>query len=409
MKIDPKAPNERLDCPCCGFQDIYTFHEIKSVPVNSVMNSYTREAALAFLRGNILLGLCRQCGFIYNTRFDPNLVRYSSKCEESQGYSPTFNAFARNLAEDLVERHGLHQKRIIEIGCGKGEFLKFICAHGRNFGVGFDPAFIPGRSDNEDTKDNIEFIKDYYSDKYSDYQGDLICCRMTLEHIFEPAELIATVRRSIGHRRETVVFFQVPDVTRIMKNCAFEDIYYEHCSYFSPGSLTRLLRRFGFNVIDLRTAYDDQYILLEAEPANPAQEIEHPLSENIDTLIDLAAGFERTYPSVLRFWEMQLERWKHQSKRVVIWGGGSKGVAFLNACEVSAVIEYVVDIHPFRQQTFMAGTGQPIVAPTFLKEYQPDIVIVMNAIYRAEIQQELNQLGLNPSLVTLDHRKALGD
>jgi FlaA1/EpsC-like NDP-sugar epimerase len=169
------------------------------------------------------------------------------------------------------------------------------------------------------------------------------------------------------------------------------------------------LRRFGFNVIDLRTAYDDQYILLEAATANPSREIEHHLSENIDTLIDWVAGFESVYPSVLRYWEMQLERLKQQLKRVVIWGGGSKGVAFLNAIEVSAVIEYVVDIHPFRQQTFMAGTGQPIVAPAFLKEYQPDIVIVMNAIYGAEIRQELNQLGLNPSLVTLDHRKALGD
>jgi len=57
----------------------------------------------------------------------------------------------------------------------------------------------------------------------------------------------------------------------------------------------------------------------------------------------------------------------------------------------------------------MAGTGHRIVAPDFLKEYRPDAVIVMNAIYGAEIQQELNQLGLNPSLVTLDHRKALGD
>ncbi len=86
----------------------------------------------------------------------------------------------------------------------------------------------------------------------------------------------------------------------------------------------------------------------------------------------------------------------------MIWGSGSKGVAFLNAIEDSAAIDYVVDIHPFRQQTFMAGTGQQIVAPLFLKDYRPDIVIIMNAIYREEIQQELTQLGLKPILMTLD-------
>jgi hypothetical protein len=201
----------------------------------------------------------------------------------------------------------------------------------------------------------------------------------------------------------------VPNVIRILENCAFEDIYYEHCSYFSPGSLARLFRKFGFDVIELQTAYDGQYILLEAKPANHLRKNEHPLSENIDTLTDWVIGFERTYPSVLHHWETQLYRFKQKSKRVVIWGGGSKGVAFLNVVDVSAIIEYVVDINPFRQQTFMAGTGQRIVAPTFLKSYQPDVVIVMNAIYREEVRCELNRLGLKPVVTTLENREELVD
>jgi SAM-dependent methyltransferase len=409
MPIDPKAPGDILDCPSCGSPEIDRFHEIRNVPVNSVMNCYSREAALAFPRGEISLGFCRQCGFIYNTRFDSQRVRYSSDCEESQAYSPTFNAFAKKLAADLVEKYQLYQKRIIEIGCGKGEFLKYICTLGRNTGVGFDPAFVPGRSYTGESVAKIEFIKDYYSEAYSDYQADLICCRMTLEHLFEPAELIRTVRRSIADRRDTVVLFQVPDVTRIMRDCAFEDIYYEHCSYFSPGSLARLFHRHQFDIIHLQKAYDDQYILLEAKPTNHLRATEHPLGEGIDALTALVTGFISMYPAVLRYWQAQLERLQDRSKKVVIWGGGSKGCAFLNAVEGSAVIDYVVDIHPFRQQTYMAGTGQPIVAPAFLREYRPDIVIIMNAIYRAEIQSDLNQLGLKPLVTTLKNRDGLGD
>jgi SAM-dependent methyltransferase len=409
MMTDPKITSARLDCPSCESQEIDCFHEISNVPVNSVMNCYSREAALAFPRGEISLGFCRNCGFIFNTRFDSLRVRYSSECEESQGYSATFNAFAKQLALDLVKKYQLYQKRIIEIGCGKGEFLKYLCALGRNTGVGFDPAFVPGRSYNGESLANIEFIKDYYSDAYSGYQGDLICCRMTLEHLFEPAGLIRTVRRSIADRRNTVVFFQVPDVTRIMKDCAFEDIYYEHCSYFSPGSLARLFQRHDFDIVDLQKAYDDQYILLEAKPTTHPRDPEHPLGDRIDALAAWVAGFKTRYPGTLRYWQIQLERLRQRSQKVVVWGGGSKGCAFLNALEGSTVIDYVVDIHPFRQQTYMAGTGQRIVAPAFLTEYRPDIVIVMNAIYRAEIQSALNQLGLTPLVTTLAQRDKLGD
>ncbi|MGD9300619.1 MAG: hypothetical protein PVI13_03535, partial [Desulfobacterales bacterium] len=117
---------------------------------------------------------------------------------------------------------------------------------------------------------------------------------------------------------------------------------------------------------------------------------------------DLVAGFQTAYPSALDRWRTRFDQFKQQSQKVVIWGSGSKGVAFLNAISDSAVIDYVVDIHPFRQKTFMAGAGQQIMAPVFLKAYRPDIVIIMNAIYRQEIKQELMQMGLKPVLMTLD-------
>ena len=404
MKHNSNNNPKHLACPSCSEQDIHIFHELRDVPANSVMNCRTREQALSFPRGDIILGLCTQCGFIYNTAFDRERVRYSSECEESQGYSPTFNAFAENLARNLVDRYGLHRKRIIEIGCGKGQFLKLICALGQNTGVGFDPAYIPGRDDGEHAALEIEFVNDYYSEKYAGYKGDFICCRMTLEHIADTAAMVETVRRSIGERPDTTVFFQVPDVMRIMQNCAFEDIYYEHCSYFSPGSLARLFQRSGFDVIDLQREYDNQYVCLEARPADRPREIDHPLCNNVAAVTDLVNGFESMYPAVLENWHIRLEQLKQQSKKVVIWGSGSKGVSFLNAIGVSAAIDYVVDIHPYRQQTFMAGTGHPIVAPAFLEEYRPDAVIIMNSIYREEIEQELTQLGLKPVLMTLDQR-----
>ena len=52
-----------------------------------------------------------------------------------------------------------------------------------------------------------------------------------------------------------------------------------------------------------------------------------------------------------------------------------------------------MDINPRKQGMYVAGTGQQIVPPEFLKYYQPDVVIVMNPIYESEIRQIIEGLG----------------
>ena len=42
-------------------------------------------------------------------------------------------------------KEGLRGKDIIEIGCGKGEFLLLLCEMGNNRGTGFDPGFVSER------------------------------------------------------------------------------------------------------------------------------------------------------------------------------------------------------------------------------------------------------------------------
>ncbi|HMT21342.1 MAG TPA: class I SAM-dependent methyltransferase, partial [Promineifilum sp.] len=136
-------------------------------------------------------------------------------------------------------------------------------------GVGFDPAYVPGRHPSP-AADRLTFIPDFYSEKYTDYHADFICCKMTLEHIPDVGNFVATVRRSIGDNTGAVVFFQIPNARYVLCDVAFWDVYYEHCSYFTKGSLARLFRANGFDVKALWTAYDDQYLMIEARPATAA-------------------------------------------------------------------------------------------------------------------------------------------
>src|SRR5918996_3397420 len=168
-------------CPSCGSDQVSIFYELGNVPVHSVVLLSSREEALDFPRGDIALASCEQCGFIHNAAFRPDLVEYFSEYESTQAFSSTFNAFHTDLAKRLIERYDLHGKQVIEIGCGHGEFLALLCDLGDNRGIGFDPAYVPGRHGAASgPKTNI--IQDYYSEKYSRYRGDFVCCKMTLEH-----------------------------------------------------------------------------------------------------------------------------------------------------------------------------------------------------------------------------------
>lgn len=378
------------------------FYEVDRVPVHSVLLMATAEEARTYTTGAIALGLCPTCGFISNVKFNAAVHDYSQAYEATQSYSPTFSQFNRGVAQGLIDRYDLHHKDIIEIGCGHGEFLILLCDLGPNRGIGFDPAYIEDRIQHP-AKERITFIQDFYSEKYGHYRGDFVCCKMTLEHIPETAVFMRTVRRSIGQNLDTIVFFQVPNAAYVMRDVAFWDVYYEHCSYFSAASLAYLFWQAGFEVLDVATEYDDQYLMIEARPLPQPQ---------LARLAELRPAVEQTQQDARHFaaqvttaraaWRVRLNELRAQGQKVVIWGSGSKGVAFLTTLGVTDEVAYAVDINPHRHGTFMAGTGHEIVGPEFLRTYRPDVVIIMNPVYKAEIERDLNALGLQPELICID-------
>lgn len=386
-------------CPNCGAPGLDVFYEVRNVPAHSVLLLHSRAAARSYPRGDIRLGVCGACGFVSNVAFDPTLHEYSQQYEATQKYSPTFSRFNTAVAQRLIDRYDLHDKQIIEIGCGHGEFLIMLCELGPNRGIGFDPAYDPARIDHP-AKARITFIQDFYSEKYAGYRGDFVCCKMTLEHIPNTAVFMQNVRRAIGNRPDTAVFFQVPNAAYVLRDVAFWDIYYEHCSYFNRGSLACLLERSGFEVLDLVTEYNDQYLMAEARPA--AADV---VSEQTRRLIaahrqDVEA-FRAGIAERLAFWRRTLADLQRRGQRVVIWGGGSKGVAFLTTLGRHDAIDCVVDINPVKHGSFLAGTGHKIVGPERLRAVRPDVVIIMNPIYRDEIRRSLQALGLDPELRTV--------
>jgi hypothetical protein len=327
-------------------------------------------------------------------------MKYSQDFEESQHFSETFNQFAKGLAREIAQRCDVAGKHILEIGCGKGEFLDELCRIGGATGLGIDPGY---RADDGrvESSENVKFINDSFGPKYAHLQADVILCRHTLEHIAPVAEFVSTIHELASRCDKTWVVFETPDAMRVLRDGAFWDIYYEHCSYFSAGTHARLFRQQGFDVTDLMLAYDAQYIVQYAKPAVKETTSKLALENDLDELRMHAEQFgRRVRESQQRYKDLVLSAYA-DGRSVMLWGGGSKAVSFLTTLGLGQEVQAAVDINPHKQGKFLPGTGHPIIAPEALRRQRPDLVVVMNPIYVEEVRGMLNALDIQPDIATL--------
>ena len=385
-------------CPACGGDSITEIYRLGAIPVQSSALLDSAAEARALTRHDLTLLFCDDCGFIFNATFDLGLVDYASTTEESQHFSGTFNRFAKDLVAEIASLYDLNGKRTLEIGCGKGDFLQELARQTGTIGLGVDPGFIPERFPGTNGH-AIAFQREYFDPLTIKFAPDFVVCRHTLEHIPEVCRFVEDIAEVVGGRMEVGILFETPDVRRVLAEGAFWDIYFEHCSYFSLGSHARLFRRAGLDITRLYLSYDDQYIIQYAELGTSGRPL--PQEDDLAALRILAAEFPAKVAEIRAHWTDFLRSRTSAGRRVAIWGGGSKGVSFLTTNGFGDEIAQVVDINPYKQGKFLPGTGHRVIGPEGLKVAAPDVVIVMNRIYLAEVGAQLAEMELDPELVAL--------
>ena len=377
-------------CPGCGKDGASEFFAADRVPVFCNVLWDSRDAAIETDRASMALAHCPNCDLIFNAAFDPAKMTYSAQYENSLDGSPRFREYRGQLAERLVKDFDLGEKRIVEIGCGRGDFLRLLADIGNNECFGFDPSFDPD-VDPPPSHPNVVIRSEDYGPKHRGFDAEFVCCRHVLEHISEPFGFVRSVHGTIKGGSRTAVYFEVPNALYTLKHLGIWDLIYEHCLYFTPPALDALFRRAGFSPIRVESVYDGQFLSIDATTDVGG---ESKASSNGDgDMGRLVGDFKSAYETKVAHWKQQFDEWSKAGARAVIWGAGSKGVTFLNVMDAPfEVIAHAVDVNPRKQGRFVTGTGQQIVSPEALTEIKPDKVLIMNAIYKSEIESQLAEL-----------------
>jgi hypothetical protein len=334
----------------------------------------TRAQALAAPRGDIRLAFCAGCGMLRNVAFEPELVRYSPGYENSLHFSPSFRRFADELARRLIARYDLRGKVVVDVGCGRGDFLALLCDGTGNRGVGFDPSY-PG----DVNGGNPRFVRGLYAGEPADF----ISCRHVLEHVEDPQALL----RSLAP--EATVYFEMPDGGYMLREAAIWDLIYEHPNYFTAPALRRLFEDAGYGVLDLGSSFGGQYLYVEA-----ARGAGHRADGSVADLAPDADAFGRAHRAKAGAWSDRLGELLDAGRDVAVWGAGSKGVTFLNTVAGGDRVGHVIDLNPRKHGRFVPGTGQRIAAPDALLAGGADVVLAMNRLYVGEIRRTLDALGV---------------
>ncbi|MCI0557468.1 MAG: class I SAM-dependent methyltransferase, partial [Nitrososphaera sp.] len=275
-------------------------------------------------------------------------------------------------------------------------------AEDRNKGYGFDLSYQRDTS-RIVSSESVTFIKDFFSERYSQLRPDFVCCRHVLEHLQDPVGFLQTVRAAAGSQQELVFYFEVPNVLFSLRDMGIWDFIYEHCSYFSTGSLLAAFGRAGFDVLDVYGDFSDQFLGLEARVSPTANQKERnqgfPESESQAILWDVVETFKTRYSEKIDYWYAWMKDAAEQGNRAAVWGAGSKGVTFVNTIKVPGVVAAVVDMNPHKLGRFVGGTGHRVIGPQSLTRDPVDYIIVTNAAYCDEIATSLRDLEVECRLI----------
>ena len=386
-------------CPVCYSEKVYKIVDILGVPVHCNRLWPTRDEALQAPRADINLSFCDYCTHVFNSAFDPKQVEYSPGYENSLHFSARFQEYALELARRLVNEYDLFGKNIIEIGCGRGDFLAMLCELGHNIGIGFDPS-APQDSPFNSRNADISIIRDYYSEDYSDLAPALVCCRHVLEHIENPVEFLKSVMTALGKDSSAILFFEVPNAMFTLKDLGIWDLIYEHFSYYTIESLQYLFTSLNCRVLHAESAFMDQFLCLDATGQDLAGPEIFPGKVDSSPVLRYVADFADHYHATIEKWRSFFEK-VPPGARVAVWGAGSKGVTFLNVLNIIENVPHLVDINPSKQGLYVSGTGQQIISPAQLADEKPDIILIMNPVYKSEIRNTVGEIGLAPDFHVL--------
>jgi SAM-dependent methyltransferase len=398
VDVEETLVEQTRRCDACGGADLVPFADLGEIPVLCGVHWGSAEEAAASPVGRMVLASCPRCAYVRNVAFDPAVMVYDTTMDTNLHHSPAFQAFSAELVKHLATRYRLAGRRILDVGCGQGEFLRELCHTAGCEGVGYD-AMYAGPVGADASGATFHATAAPRGADLPDF--DMVTSRHWFEHIDDPYEFLVDLRERAGDRPVSG-YLEVPDACYDLSTAGWEVIY-PHVSYFDAYSLARIAERAGWRIEDTGTLFSGMFRFIELsanrESAPRLGSRPMPDSGARDRQLAAVRDFPDRHFAERAAWRERIAALADAGARPVLWGAGSRGVQFLTFADPDRQLAAVVDVNPRKWGRYLPVTAHRVDAPDTLTDLLPTAVIVTNPAYRTEIAAHLERLGVTADLL----------
>ena len=311
---------------------------------------------------DLLLCQCSKCGLV---QFDCEPVSYYRDVIRAGGYTTTMAELRREQYCRFIQNYNLKGKKIIEIGCGQGEFLEILTEFPvKAYGI----------------ENNLELVRKAQKKGLHVWQGfaesadvhidgapfDAFLSFNFLEHQPDPNAMMQCIYQNLSE--DGVGLVTVPSFEYILENDGFYELLRDHIANYTEETLRFLMNKNGFVVLEsMRINRDTLAMTIRKRPKTDVR----GLKENLNKLAQQMKSF--------------IETRNAQQKSVAIWGASHQGFTAAATMGIHNKIRYIVDSAPFKQGKYAPASHVPIVSPDHFFQDPVDCILIIAPGYTDEI------------------------
>ncbi len=324
---------------------------------------------------------CQGCGL---TQVDGEPVEYYRDVIRTGGSSTTMVEMRNRQYSHMIRRYHLEGKKFLEVGCGRGEFLKMLEAFPvEAYGVEHSPALA------ETARANGLRVFDGFTETADTVLGDagpydVFLSFNFLEHQPDPGVMLDCIRRNLTEDGMGLV--TVPSLDDILQYDGYYELIRDHIAYYTFDTLRYLLELHGFEVLEEELVNRDTLAMIvrRKQPSENGGEAGKESDRAAVTPADFSVwdqSFARIRDQLLG-WTEEIRR---QGRTLAIWGASHQAFTLAATTCLGERTAYIIDSAPFKQGRFAPASHLPIVSPDDAQEHPADCFLIMAPGYTEEI------------------------
>jgi len=364
FEIEPLLSKEKIKHMLCRVCDgaVYPEALLQYSNMPATAQGFPSSDTLALDTGaNIEVCQCSACGLI---QLSNEPVSYYRDVIRAAAFSEDMRSFRIAQFKSWAEKYQLLGRKVIEVGCGRGEYLSLLNDVGID-AYGLEHSTV---SVQHCRSHGLQVSQGYFGDSGLSIETapfDGFVCLNFMEHWPNPASSLQAIGNHLAEGAIGLV--EVPNFDMIVEKGLFSEFIADHLLYFTEDTLRLTLQSHGFDVLECQPVWQDYILSAVVRKRAPTN----------------LAFFDRFRTDISLQLNDYINRFPPQ--KVAVWGAGHQSLAVTALANLAGKIAYVVDSAPFKQGKYTPATHLPIVAANHLKTNPVEAIIVMAASYSDEV------------------------